>query len=260
MTLHVPRGSKLKLIICVVLTLALFLWMNGYVFTELTGAGARNIAFSTVIYSLAAAALLSAVIATPIWAALAMIIFGLNLLIAASFSKVMGHAMSLPEAQMLFNVSDNKADVLSALSQFGPIVTSVFVAVTLLIALLIWARSLASRRTNIPLFVLSIAVTLSYGIRFLLPGVVVLPGNFTPSVDASALVANLVIESVSSKDRREAKLDRVRQIRPFGTLCSSSTSPSKARPLHRCLNKHARITPETWALPTAMETAATCRT
>jgi len=205
MTSHVSHKLRLGI---VPIALILFFWMNGYFFLELAGAAAPNVLLSIVIFLIAMAALVSVVIATRFWAILGMVFFGLNLLIATCFYRVTDHAMSLPEAQMLLNVADN-VDDLAALSQFGSLIAGVVIALAGLMALMIWARTFVRVRMNTPLFVCTLAVVLSYGIRFLVPGAVALPANFTPSLDASALALHSLMELVSPSHERELALEKL---------------------------------------------------
>jgi glucan phosphoethanolaminetransferase (alkaline phosphatase superfamily) len=197
------RALRLKLGICLLLAAALFFWMNSYFFHFVAQpVPVASLRFITKIlyiinFLIGLAALLSSVTASKGWAWLSGLVFGANLLIGVSFFFSMERPLSILDAQMLYAVSDNQTDVLSALTVFGPAVLKAVAAVALLMAMVIWPRRWFRLRTNVPLCVLTLTFIFSYGLRLLVrgdPAVIGLPTNFTPGLAVSSLMVTQVAE------------------------------------------------------------------
>lgn len=194
--------------LCLLSAFVVFFWLNGYFFADIAIADATDRILSTLILLTALAALLSVTVAQRLWATIGIAFHAVNLVIASSFYNIMGHAMSLPDAQMLCHVADNKADVTALLRQCGFRILCIVAAVAFLMGVVFCMRRFVQLRTNKPLFALNLAVILCYGIRFLVSGVVALPANFTPSVDAATLAAFSVVE-VAKPHEPELSLESV---------------------------------------------------
>lgn len=191
MSSQLNRTSKFKVAILLLLAVMLFWWLNPYFFAVLVGPHIfLRPVFYVTIFLMALGALLSSAVSSRFWAIFSIAFFTLNLLIGASFAGITSHPMTPFEVQMIYIVSHNKGDLLSALFEFGPFVAKVLVAVAFLTTLLIWARMLVPVRTNVPLFVCTLVVLLPYGVRLIArgdPNTAGFPSNFAPSLAASAL-------------------------------------------------------------------------
>lgn len=157
-------------------------------------------------FVLAIAAIVATAAASRIWAAAAIIVFELNLLVGAGFTAVTGRPITLTDTQLLYEASPSNVTsfvkVVANLSESAFPLMKVIAAMALLAVLMIWARTFVRCRTNLPLLASVSGIALFYWVVLLVRGetaVVGLPTNVTPALGASFLAADSVMQHIAGK-------------------------------------------------------------
>lgn len=168
--------------------------------------------FYIVMFFLAMGALLSTAVASRLWAGLSIIFFAVNLLIGTCVLEAVGRPLTLTDFQMIYEAAHNKGDLWSAEAQFSSSLAKATLVTALLIVCLVYARRLTRRRTNLPLFICTAGVVLSYGFRLVErgdPSALRVPTNFTPTIATSALTFYKVAQQVVHRQGKEFMLKSI---------------------------------------------------
>lgn len=191
------KGARFIVFLCI---LALFFGLNGQIPARLVAISSplRMLIYLLIIVS-CLVALLACVIARPLWASLGLALAGGNFLVGASFFRIRGRSLTLLDSQSLLEGVANVGDVLH---QFGPSILFVLLQIGLLLGLLLVARRLEARRSNLPLFAASLAMVAGYFGTLGLAGDTAV-GGF-PTVASPALSALTLTGDLAIRHRRDS--------------------------------------------------------
>lgn len=190
----VLHGERALLLL---LVLAAFLFLNSQIPGRLASISSPlREAFYLLVIASCLASLLACITAKPAWAGVGLALAVVNLLVGGSFLRIRGRSLTLMDSQVLLEGLANTGD---ALRLFAPSILVVLLQTIGLLWLLLLARRLVTRRSNLPLFLCSaVMVTGYFGSLFLAGDTAVggFPNVSGPALEAVTLIGDRVFRRI----------------------------------------------------------------